>query len=158
MWRGPGFRRMLLLSSLFTPIKHTPYLWGIGVQTQPQLHASFFFLSETLLITIIGLNHIIGMIKVVDNLLTSCEHGRKHRWSSSRHTPRRTCCHTNGCGRPRFQSSVHKSSATAPVTSVPPWKHITTKFTAWIMVTLDVRFQTKRAVFCFFLEKRIVYA
>lgn len=27
MWQGPGFSRMLVLSSLRTPIKHTPYLW-----------------------------------------------------------------------------------------------------------------------------------
>lgn len=50
--------------------------------------------------------------------LTSCERGRKRMWSFCRCTPRRTCCRTLWCGRPRCRSNTRTSSATAPETVV----------------------------------------
>ena len=54
--------------------------------------------------------------------LTSCGREKKRRWSSCCHTPRRTCCHTGGYGRPRCLSNGRMSSATAPERAAPPCK------------------------------------
>lgn len=55
-------------------------------------------------------------------LLTFCGRERTRRWSSCCRTPRRTCCHRGGCGRPRCPSNGRTSSATALERAGPPCK------------------------------------
>lgn len=105
MWQGPGFSRMFVVSSLRTPIKHTPYL-------QPQRQGQLYTVH-------VSVSSFLGFCTL---WLTFCEHERRQRWNSCPGIPQRIYFLPGGCDAPHWLSNGGRLGATGlPSRRHPPW-------------------------------------